>query len=503
MSEKNGINYVALLGVCLIAIPAFLDFTIVNTALPAIQQQFSASVLKLQWVTNIYAIFVAMLMIVVGRFGDIFGRRRLMYVGSFIFVIAALGGGFASSINWLIAFRALMGVGAAFLFILCGAVITETADKNHQQKIIAIYAAITGFGLAVGPFAGGILVSMLSWRWVMWVNVPFLLLGLLICLSTLRAKQDCQHNMSIDWTGFVLLLVGIATLVNGILNGSHYGWGHLYSWGLVFVGVLALIILFRYERKHTSPLLEMSVFSSPIMMMATINCIAAGFFSYVFFFFDPLYLNVIKGYDAFWTGSFLLAIPVAQVVLSFFSNGLIKKFGLKNLLLFSFVTAFLASICHAYFVESSSIWFMLISFVLMGITWGIANIGLLSAAHGEVPDNKVGGAIGTIATTWNISGSICLAIGSVVFYTYEKIWFLKSGFGVSGPGKVAVEHVLKAPTDIAQLSHHFTGQSLSLVTEHLKLSFLHGFHAIAILFSIVSFMLLLVALVLRPCKEAG
>lgn len=497
LTSKPAIHWWALFGVCLTAIPAFLDFTIVNTALPAIQTQFSASVLKLQWVTNIYGIFVAMLMIVAGRFGDIFGRRRLMYLGSVIFIIAAAGGGFASSIDMLIAFRALMGIGAAFLFILSGAVLAETADRDNQQKVIGIYAAVTGIGLAIGPFLGGFLVSVLSWRWVMWVNLPFLIVGLSICMASMGSKPGQTHDAKIDWGGFILLLVGVASLVNGILNGAQSGWVHWSSSGLLVVGLIVLAVLYRFELKRAAPLLEMAVFQKPILLMAMLNCVAAGFFSYVFFFFDPLYLIVIRDYDAFIAGMLLLAIPAAQVVLSFFSNKLIVKLGLKNLLLFSFFCALAGSVCHGFFTQTTPVWFVIFSFILMGITWGLANIGFLSAAHGVVEEQKVGGAIGTIATAWNISGSVCLAIGAVVFYYFEKAWLTASASGVSGAGSAVVKHVLKVPSDIDKLANVFHGNSLEMVIEHVKSAFLNGFHSLAILFSVVSFLLLALAVILR------
>jgi MFS family permease len=162
MLESNKANWLALIGVSILSFTAFLDFTIVNTALPAVQMDLHVSVLKLQWIVNIYAIVLSMLMIMAGKFSDIFGKRKIFYIGALIFIIAGLGAGFAPNINILIFFRAVQGIAGAIIFIGGISLVPSLFPNGNQAQAIGVYSAITGLGLGIGPFLAGILVSTLN-----------------------------------------------------------------------------------------------------------------------------------------------------------------------------------------------------------------------------------------------------------------------------------------------------------------------------------------------------
>jgi len=162
----------ALFGVCLLAFTAFLDATIVNTALPFIQTALSADILQLQWIANIFTIILSMTMIAIGKLADRWGRKRVFYVGIIIFGLAALGAGFSQSVEMLVFFRGLQALGASTVFIASAALLSDVFPEKERVRAIGIYGGVTGFGLMIGPFLGGILVALFDWRWVFLDQYP-------------------------------------------------------------------------------------------------------------------------------------------------------------------------------------------------------------------------------------------------------------------------------------------------------------------------------------------
>src|SRR3989344_76600 len=184
IEEQYPHKWRALLGLCLLSFTAFLDFTIVNTALPFIQKDLNANVIQLQWITNIFAMILSATMIAAGRLADLLGRTKLFYIGIIIFGIAAFGAGNASNIEWLIFFRALQSLGASIAFTVSIALLPQAFPPDEQTRATGIYSAITGAGLALGPFIGGVLINLLSWRWVFWVNLPIIVIGFFLCIGS-------------------------------------------------------------------------------------------------------------------------------------------------------------------------------------------------------------------------------------------------------------------------------------------------------------------------------
>lgn len=408
-------KWLGLFGICILAFTAYLDFTIVNTALPFIQKAFDINILQLQWVSNIFSIIVSMTMIASGKFGDLWGRKRVFYFGVVIFAIAALGAGLSPNLGLLIFFRGLQAAGASILFICSTALISETFSGDFRYKAIGIYGGVTGLGLMMGPFFGGILIGLLNWRWVFWVNLPLIVIGLICCLISLRAPSHKVENVEIDYKGFFLLIVGLGALLYGIIAGGASGWSSLFTWIPIIIGLLFLGLLIWIDLRSHAPLLYFAIFKDPLIILATLSCSLAGIVSYVLMFFDPLYLRNVKELSPFSIGMLIAIIPAAQVVISFGFNTLLKSIGVANLLFISILAALLATFLHLFFAESTSYWYMALPFALLGINWGLSNTAMITAVNQNVTSKKIGEGIGTIATIWNTSGSIFLAISTVIY----------------------------------------------------------------------------------------
>ncbi len=427
------LRWFALLGVSLLAFTVFLDVTIVNTALPFIQKAFDASVLELQWVSNMFAMLLSMTMIAVGKFADLFGRRKIFFSGVILFAVAAIGAGASPSMGWLIFFRGLQGLGGSMLFISSAALINEIFPSDEHAKAVSVYTGITGAGLTVGPAVGGLLVGFLDWRWVFWVNVPMIALGLGLCAFSMNRPPVAERSkVEIDWWGLILLVVGLGGFTYGIVTGAELGWFTPGAFIPLVGGLLALVGLVVLEERVSQPLLEIRLFSHKLIFLSALSCSVGGFVSYVFMFFDPLYLKVIRSLSPFEIGFLVSLIPVAQVLVSIGFSPLLKKFGVANLLLISIGSTLLSAICHIFIGETFPLAWLAIPFFLLGITWGLSNTCLMTAVNQTISGEKVGKAIGTVATLWNVIGGIFLAVSSAIFHLVQEKHSFMDAFHVVG-----------------------------------------------------------------------
>ncbi len=410
----------ALFGVSLLAFTAFLDATIVDTALPFIQTALNADILQLQWITNIFTIILSMTMIAIGKIADSWGRKRIFYIGVIIFAIAALGAGLSQSIDVLVFFRGLQALGASTIFIASSALLTDLFPENERVRAISIYGGMTGFGLMIGPFLGGILIQFLGWRWIFWINLPLIAVGLSACSFSLRDHSHEDRGIKIDWLGLALLIIGLGALMYGIVEGAQSHWISIIAWIFIGVGICALALLIIIDKLREDPLLDLHIFKEKLIVLAALSCALAGVVSTVFMFFDPLYLRILRKLSPFMIGLLIAVIPAAQAIISFIFNRAVKLFGVANLLFFSVIAAFCAVALHRMIDLHSSLLFLILPFFLLGINWGISNSAAITAVNQVIATHEIGAALGTIATIWNIVGSILLAASTVVFHAVES-----------------------------------------------------------------------------------
>lgn len=420
MTEHPQSRWLSLIGIALLTFTAFLDFTIVNTSLPFIQRELHANVIQLQWVTNIFAMMMSMFMIIAGKAGDLFGRNKIFFGGVAIFTVGAIGAALSPTIQVLILFRAVQGLGGAIVSTVSTAMISQLFPTKEQPKAIGIYSAITGLGLAIGPFLGGLLMHWFSWRAVFWVNLPVIVFGLLLCMQNIAGLRDVRQAVKLDLIGALLLILTLGLLIFGIINGGQFGWNQYLPWTCIVAGLIFLASLIFVELKTKDPLLDFHILNKKLVLLAMLNCSAAGIVAYVMMFIDPLYLGIVRDLTPFYIGLIMVAAPVMQVALSFNFNRLVDAVGVDRLLVFSIFIGLVAAIFHVFIHAESSYLLIVVALLLMGFTWCVANAGTITAATQSIDHAVLGAGIGTIFTLWNISGSIYLAIASVLIHNKEQ-----------------------------------------------------------------------------------
>ncbi len=507
MSNTSSIRpWLGLIGLSLMASIAFLDFTIVYTALPAIQKALAVPVINLQWIMNIFALILAILMILSGKLADIFGKRKVFYLGVLIFGIAALGAGTRNAFAGLVFFRGLQAVGAAIIFTTAAALAPSGFAKDKQARAIGIYSAITGFGLAIGPFVGGVLVSALSWRWIFFVNIPLILIGFLLCLGNVKETSK-EPGEKIDWVGVLLMAIGFGSLIYSIINAGNHGWADSVTIIGFVVAIIALTALWQIEKRISNPLFDIDDISNTKVLLGIHICGSASIMTSGMLFIIPLYLSNILNVTPMQLGLLLLSPPLTQILTSFFWGKLSAKYGINKLLMLGIVTAFLSALMQLFFGLDTQFVLVVIALLLMGFIWGVANAGTITLALDAVPIERTGSVIGLIFTNWNVTGSILLALASTIFTAvetgYMKAELMGHGIKLTVSEHHTVAAMLGNPSRAQELLSQLVGPLVDKISPLFKLAFLRGYHSI-MLFSVILFILafsILLLLIRRGARE--
>lgn len=314
---------VAILGSSL----AFIDGTVVNVALPAIQRELGATTSDAQWVMESYALFLASLLLVGGVLGDRFGRKRVFLIGTVMFTAASIGCAMSTAVAPLIAARAIQGIGAALLVPGSLALISATFPQSERGAAIGTWSAFSGITAAIGPVIGGFLVDHYSWAWAFLVNAPVGVAVLAIGALKVPESRGGAEAGSIDMLGATLVTIGLAGLVFAFIEAPSRGWGAMPVWLALLVGVLALVFFVRVEQRVASPMLPLGLFRERDFTGANLLTLLLYASLGGSLFFLPLNLIQVQGYGATGAGAALLPFIAIMFLLSRWAGSLVDRFG--------------------------------------------------------------------------------------------------------------------------------------------------------------------------------
>jgi EmrB/QacA subfamily drug resistance transporter len=403
----------ALVVLCIGMLMIVLDATIVNVALPAIQDDLGFSQSSLAWVVNAYLIAFGGLLLLAGRFGDLLGRRDVFLSGLTLFTLASLLCGVAQTEEMLVVARFVQGIGGALTSaVILGMIVTMFPEPREQAKAIGVYSFVASAGGSIGLLLGGFLTQAISWHWIFFVNLPIAAVTGVLALRLLQRDKGLGFERGADVLGALLIVASLMLGVYTIVEASDYGWGSAHTLGFG-AGAAALLAAFVVrEARAANPLVPLRIFRSRNLTGANLiqALMVAGMFG--MFFLGALYLQRVLGFDSLEVG--LAFLPVTAIIgtLSLgFSARLNLRFGPRatllpgllsiagGLLLFSQI-----SVDGSYFSD------VLPAMVLIGIGAGLSFPAVMSLAMSGVAPEDAGLASGLVNTTLQVGGAIGLAV---------------------------------------------------------------------------------------------
>ncbi len=418
---------------------AFIDSTVVNVAIPALQTNFHASIVDVQWVIESYALFLSALILVGGVLGDRFGRRLLFLAGVTLFAAASIACGLSANIRQLVIARSIQGIGAALLVPESLAIISASFDEKSRGKAIGTWSGFTAITTALGPVVGGWLIQHASWRWAFFINVPLAAAVFLISLRHIPETRSASVK-SVDWLGATIAIFGLGGVVNGFVESANLGWSHPVVLASLIVGSLCLAIFVLVEARVRAPMVPLELFSSRSFSGANL----LTFFLYaalgIFFFVFPMSLIQVHGFSPTRAAAAALPMIVLMSSLSRWSGGLVDRYGARIPLV---AGPLIAAAGFAVFAATSvggSYWKTFFpGFVVLGLGMAITVAPLTTVVMSSVDQDHAGTASGINNAVARVAGVLAIAVFGVVMVTAFSSHLNRSLTSFSLPSNVLRE----------------------------------------------------------------
>jgi len=455
---------------------AFIDSTVVNVALPALQASFHATVVDVQWVVESYGLFLAALILVGGSLGDLLGRRKVFLTGVAVFAVASAGCGLAPNIRLLIAARSVQGLGAALLVPGSLAIISSSFDESSRGKAIGTWSGFSAITTALGPVLGGWLVEHGSWRWVFFLNLP--LAVAVIAVSIWRVPESRSDAAGpIDWLGATFVTFGLGGLVGGLIESVNLGWRNPWVVASLIGGVALLILFVRVEERQKTPMFPLSLLGSRTFSGANLLTLFLYSAVGIFFFLFPLDLIQVQGYSTTKTGAAILPFILLMFLLSRWSGGLVSRYGARRPLSFGplivaagFILIALPSIGKSYWTAFFP------AIVVLGFGMAVTVAPLTTVVMASVSQDRAGTASGVNNAVARVAGVLAIAVLGIIMVSAFSSRLNQSLAHLSLPPGVANElHANVSKLAGLPVPSGVDSQTASTIQRAIGEAFLFGF----------------------------
>lgn len=466
---------------------AFIDSTIVNVALPALQSNLHATVVDVQWVIESYGLFLSALILVGGALGDSIGRRAMFLSGVVGFAGASIGCGFSSSIGGLLIWRAAQGIAGAFLVPGSLAIISSCFDEESRGKAIGTWAGFTTITTALGPVLGGWLIEHISWHWIFFINVPLAVLALIITSWHVPESRNPEAQR-IDLLGASISTAGLAALVYGFLESGILGWTQPRVIGALVLGVGLLVLFIFVEKNVRAPMVPLQLFRSARFSGANLLTLFLYAALGIFFFLFPMNLIQIQKYSATATGAAALPMILLMFLLSRWSGGLTSHYGAKLPLIVGPLIAAVGFLLFAVPETHARYWSAFFpAFVVLGLGMAVSVAPLTTVVMSSVEEERAGTASGINNAVARVAGVLAVAIlGAVMTAAFAHslrqslaALNLNSGMVHQLESNLAMLGSLDAPAGVDE-------RTASAIRSSIASAFVFGFRLIAILCALLA-----------------
>jgi EmrB/QacA subfamily drug resistance transporter len=423
--------WVVLVLVCLAQFMVVLDATIVNVALPSMQSDLGFSQTSLQWVVNIYTLVFGGFLLLGGRAGDLFGRKRLFIAGVAVFTVASAIDGLSTSPGMLIAARALQGLGAALVSPAALSIVTTTfAEGRDRARALGVWSAIAVGGGAIGLILGGILTEYLSWRWNFFVNLPVGVATILLSLRFVPDSRASVERRGFDLAGAVTVTGGLMLIVYGLVGATDHGWGSTRTLGILAAGLALLAAFVWVERRSAHPLVRLSIFRQRWITAANATMLAVAGGIFAVFFFASLYVQDVLNFTPVEAGLGFLPLTAAIILAAGLAQRLVVQIGVKPVALTGMSIAAVGLVLLSFIsVGGSYAVDVLPGLVVLGLGLGLTFVPLTLIATSGIQADDAGLASGLFNSSQQVGGALGLAILSTLAAHYTTSSLQGAGAG--------------------------------------------------------------------------
>ena len=468
-----------------------LDITVVNVALPSIQQSLHSSFSDLQWVVNAYALTLAAFLLTAGAMADLFGRRLVFTLGLIVFTLSSAACGLSSSPLGLNLARAVQGTGGAMMFATSLALIAQAFHGKERGIAFGVFGGVIGGAVAIGPVVGGIITTGIGWEWVFFVNVPIGVLAVILTLTKVAESRD-PGARGVDWMGLLTFSGSLFLLVFALVQGNQRGWGSTEILAYLISSAVLIVLFVLVEHRQERPMLDLTLFRRPAFAGASIVAFAISSSMFAMFLYETLYLQDVLGYGPLQAG--LRFLPIT--LLSFFVAPVAGRLSVAvpvRMLLGAGMLLVSGGLLAMTAVDANSGWTTLIpGFLLAGFGVGLVNPPLASTAVGVVDVARSGMASG-INNTFRQVGIATGIAGLGAVFQHEVTRNTSAALADSAPGRAvlgAAHGKLSSALvsgDVERLAHSLPAAAGAALGHSSRVGFTAAFTSILLIAVAVAF----------------
>ncbi|MFI7504443.1 DHA2 family efflux MFS transporter permease subunit [Streptomyces sp. NPDC049687] len=436
------------------------DMTILNVALPTMAGQLDATTGEQQWMADSYVVVFAALMLPAGLLGDRFGRRRMLITGLAIFLVGSGMGALAEDVNWVIAARALMGVGGALVTPLALSVLPSLFRPEERTKAVGIVSAASTLGLPLGPIIGGWLLNHFWWGSVFLINLPMAAIGIAACVLLLPETRD-PASPRVDTVSTALTATGLGALIYAIIEAPTRGWGDPLVLAMSAAAVVLITVLVLRERRAVRPMLDMGLLAQRGFLFNTLAATLVMFVLSGLLFVLPPYLQAVLGHDALGTGVRLLPMMGGLMVAARAAQPVVDRFGPRAVVSAGLVVLAFAALLGSRTTGDSGYGFTALWLSVAGLGFGFSVVPAMSGALGTLPADRAGSGSGLLMTLRQVGSAIGIALlGSLLASAYRDrldVTGLPAGLTDTAGDSVVAAHLIAERTGSAHLAASANG----------------------------------------------
>ncbi len=504
-TEPDARRWVVLAVLCMALLVVGIDGTIVNVALPSLVREIGASSTQLQWIVDAYTIVFASFLLIAGNTGDRLGRKRCLIIGLLIFVGGSLGCSLVGTPEPLIVLRGVQGFGAAFIMPATLSILTNVfRDPSERARAIALWAGVSGLGVAIGPLVGGYLLEHFWWGSIFLVNVPIVAVTVVAAVLIVPESRD-EHAPRLDLLGTVLSTIGLIALLYGVIEGPTQGWSDPLIVGCFVAAVVLLTAFILWEQRTDHPILDVTFFANPRFTAASVAVTLVFFAMFGSLFFVSQYLQFVLGYGTLESGVRLLPVAGVLMIAAPSSALLVARIGTKRVVSFGLLLVGVALFVFSRGTVDSGYGLVAVVLVIVGAGMGLAMAPATDSIMGSLPPEKAGVGSAMNDTTREIGGALGVAIlGSIANATYASRITSADGFDQltqSAPqlaGAVS-DSVGSASVVASQVPAELGSRIIAAAND----AFVHGMDRALIVGAAVAVIGAIVAYVFLPAHAAG